>query len=160
MWGSISPDVFSVSFLMYSTRRTEQDCSTQLLSLHKTSPGNIASGDSILCSNSKTSTYVPARRCKPARTRKKKGVRGCVCLRRRQKFQLFQSQVISLYKKKKKKPQLLFSFSCLFSLERVIFSLPVFLLHRLTFFFFLALQEEEEKKVCWRKWINTTWKSI
>lgn len=121
-----------------------------VLSLRKTSPGNIISGDSILCSNSKTSTYVPARRCKPARTRKKKGW-GDVCVWEGDKsFSCFNPRWFHF--KKKNNNQFLFSFSCLFSLERVIFSLPVFLLHRPTFFFFLALQEEEEKKVCRRKW--------
>lgn len=82
----------------------------------------------------KQSTYVPARRCKSARIRKKKGW-GDVCVRRRQKFQLFRSQVISLFKKRKKK----FTTSILFFLPLFprdsCFSLAVFLLHRPTVFF-------------------------
>lgn len=174
--GEAPPQVCSVVFFpIYSTGKMEQDCSTQLcvwekgqqstalllmLSPCKMSPGNITSGGSILCSYSKTSTYVPARRCKSARTRKKKWLRD-VCVREGDKS--FSCLNPRWFFFKEKKSQLLFSFSCLFSLDRVIF------LHQFSSFtgplFFLfgttrrgrkeSMPEEMEEK-----WISTTWKSI
>lgn len=71
-----------------------------VLSLHKTSLGSIVSGDSILWSNSHQQQNRHLRACQKVQvsgTRKKRGWGGCVCVRREQKFQLFQSQVISLF---------------------------------------------------------------
>lgn len=94
----------------------------------------------------KTSTYVPARRCESARTRKKRGWGGCVYVRRGQKFHLFQSQVISL--SKQNKSRLYF-----YSLLPACFpwSEFSFLSRFSSFISTLALRGEEEKKVCGRK---------
>jgi len=126
-----------------------------ILSLHKTSPGSIFAGDFVLWSNSPQQQKRHLRACQKVQVsqdQEEKRVRWmCVCEKR------IIISVISIpgdfpffFKKKENTTLFLLSSSCLFTLERVIFSFPVFLLYKHSFFF-LALREEEEKKLHSRK---------
>lgn len=93
-------------------------------------------------------TCLPEGASQPGPGRKGGGVDVCMC--KKTKISVASIPDDFPFKKKKITTVVLFSSSCLFSLERVIFSFLVFLLCKHTFSF-LALREEEEKKVRRRK---------
>lgn len=97
---------------MYSTGEVEQDCSTHCVCEERASRAQLCFscypytkhllGTAFLVTPTAKQAVLHLCACQKvqgSQEQEEKGVKGCVCVRRRQKFQLFKSQVISLKKK-------------------------------------------------------------
>lgn len=129
--------------------KEEQQSTAMLLfsALHKTPPGSIF----WLC------TAAAKNRC-PEGVRQPRA--GRKMGRRKQRGQKISVISIPSNLKRKKESQLfLFTLSCLFSLEGVIFSFPVFLLYKHAFFLFGTEGKESTQEEMKEKRISTTLKS-